>query len=503
MLVVVLGFLLGACQASPVATGNAAAGAGRSEPATVAPSRPPAAVCDHQVPGPAFAPAGAVVVNPAVDSDLDAKTSANPPGTTFWLAPGTHTLGRDQYGQVVPKDGNRYIGAPGAVLDGRGLNMYAFVFKASNVTISNLTIRGFVPPVDQGVVNHDSGDGWVIENNTIENNKGAGLMAGYRQQVRHNCLRNNGQYGMNASGGELVVAGNEIAGNNTDDLEHTLPGGCGCTGGVKFWDVNKADVRDNWVHDNHGVGLWADTNNNDFIIENNLIENNDGEAVFYEISYNLILRNNTIRKNTLVTGKEFADREDDFPVGTIYLSEAGGEPRVPARTSKIEIYGNVLENNWSGITAWENADRYCNSAANTSTGYCTRLVSASTTCTAPGINTPPLYDDCRWKTQRLDIHDNTFIYTPEVIGCSHGMAGRMAILANYGTVPEWSPYKGRVVQDAITYHQHNTWYHNTYRGPWTFTVYETGPHVTFAQWQAPPYQQDAGSAFSGNLSALC
>jgi hypothetical protein len=26
------------------------------------------------------------------------------------------------------------------------------------------------------------------------------------------------------------------------------------------------------VHDNHGTGLWADTNNNDFLIEDNLIE---------------------------------------------------------------------------------------------------------------------------------------------------------------------------------------------------------------------------------------
>ena len=72
------------------------------------------------------------------------------------------------------------------------------------------------------MVNHDSGDGWVIRDNTIEDNAGAGLMAGARQQVRGNCLRGNGQYGMNAykPGGRitgLVVEGNEIAGNNTDD----------------------------------------------------------------------------------------------------------------------------------------------------------------------------------------------------------------------------------------------------------------------------------------------
>ncbi len=360
------------------------------------------------------------------------------------------------------------------------------MFKASNVTISNLTVRGFVPPVDQGAVNHDAGDGWIIENNTIKNNKGAGLMAGHRQQVRKNCLRNNGQYGINAFGGDLVVADNEIVGNNTDDLDNTLPGGCGCTGGVKFWGVNKANVRNNWVHDNHGAGLWADTDNNDFLVEDNLIENNDAEAVFYEISYNLILRNNTIRNNTRAKGRKFADRESNFPVGTIYLSEAGGEPRVPARTDKIEIYGNILENNWSGITAWENADRYCNSTSHTSTGYCTHLMSSPTTCSAPGIHNSPLYDDCRWKTQRLDIHDNVFTYAPEAIGCPNGMTGRMAIFSNYGTVPDWSPYKGRVIQEAITFKQHNVWHNNTYRGRWAFVAFETSRSVERVQWQAEP-----------------
>ncbi|MGH3828884.1 MAG: right-handed parallel beta-helix repeat-containing protein [Pseudonocardiaceae bacterium] len=480
--------LLGGCQPALEDVGPASA----ARPGAIA------AVCDHQAPGPSVPPAGAVVVNPAVDNDLADKTKDNPPGTTFWLAPGTHTLGTDQFGQVAPKDGNRYIGAPHAVVDGRGFNMYAFVAKASNVTISDLTVRGFIPPVDQGVVNHDSGDGWVITNNTFENNKGAALMAGYGQRVLHNCLRNNGQYGMNAFGGNLVVVGNEIVGNNTDDLEHTLPGGCGCTGGVKFWDVNKADVRNNWVHDNHGPGLWADTNDNDFLVENNLIENNEGEAFIYEISYNLILRNNIIRNNTFGMGRQFVDRNDNFPVGTIYISESGGEPRVPARTDKIEIYGNTLENNWSGITAWENADRFCNSAANTSTGYCTRLVSSPAACAPPAIDTPPLFNDCRWKTQRLDIHDNTFIYSPRVIGCSHGLAGRMAIFANYGTVPAWSPYKARTVQDAITYHQDNIWHHNTYYGPWAFVTYETGPGTPPATWRAQPNGQDTDSTFIDN-----
>ena len=468
-----------------------------------APSEPPARVCGNQVPGPASPPSEAVVIDPAVDLDLSNKTIANPPGTTFWLAPGTHTLGTGEFGQVIPKDGNIYLGAPGAVLDGRGVNLYAFTPQARDVIIKHLTIQGFAARRDEGVVNHDSGNGWVIQNNTIQNNKGAGMMAGAGQQVLGNCLRDNGQYGMNAYQAAngitgLVLDGNEIVGNNTDDWESKVPG-CGCTGGVKFWAVNGADARNNWVHDNHGPGLWADTNNNDFVIENNLIEGNDHVGVFYEISYNLILRNNTLRGNAIVEGKAFASRSDKFPVGAVYLSEAGGEPRVPARTDKIDIYGNVFDNNWSGITLWENADRFCNSPANTSGGTCTHLVPNVTQCSQPGIASAPLYSDCRWKTQRVDIHDNTFRLNPTAVGCppTPGYCGKMAVLSNYGTYPDWSPYKATVIQDAITFHQTNAWHNNTYTGPWMFMPFDTGRLIDTATWQAGPYSQDSGSTFDG------
>ncbi len=44
------------------------------------------------------------------------------------------------------------------------------MYPESDVTIKNLTITGFDAPANEGVVNHDSGNGWVIENNTIEKN---------------------------------------------------------------------------------------------------------------------------------------------------------------------------------------------------------------------------------------------------------------------------------------------------------------------------------------------
>ncbi|MFD4370555.1 right-handed parallel beta-helix repeat-containing protein [Streptomyces sp. NPDC058486] len=463
-----------------------------------APSPALARVCAAPTPGPATPPAGAVTVDPGVVGDLAAKTESSPPGTTFWLRPGTHTLAPEPYAQVETKEGNRYVGAPGAVLDGRRVNQYAFGGTAPAVALRHLTVRGFAAPKDEGVVNHDMADGWVIEHTRIEDNSGAGLMAGARQHLRASCLRGNGQYGMNAyktgdSIRGLVVEGNEITGNNTDDWERRQPG-CGCTGGIKFWAVDGADIRGNWVHDNRGAGLWADTNNNDFLFEGNVLEANDGAALIYEISYNAVVRNNTIRRNGQVEGRAAAETGDDFPYGTVYVSESGGEPRVPARTDRIEIHGNVLEDNWSGITLWEDADRFCNSPSNTSADYCTLLVKDPARCAPPAIASAPLHSDCRWKTRRVDVHHNRFVLGESAAGCA-GACGRMAVLANQGSAPDWSPYRGGGVAEAITHRQENRWHDNVYVGPWTFTARDPGRNLDAGQWRAAPYGQDAGSTF--------
>jgi parallel beta-helix repeat protein len=465
-------------------------------PAATAPAAADSrAVCDGVV-GVAEAPEGAVVVDPG--TDLSALTRNSPENTTFWLSPGTHTLAADQFGQVIPKDGDVFLGAPGAVLDGQRINQAAFTQTAADVVIRGLTIRGFVAPLDQGVVNHDSGPGWVIEGNVIEDNDGAGMMAGVGQRVIGNCLRDNGQYGINAyrSGGlsDLLVEGNEITGNNTGDWETKVPG-CGCTGGVKFWATDGADIYDNWVHHNHGAGIWADTNNNDFIVENNLIEDNYAEGLFYELSYNLVLSGNTFRRNALPYGRRRAERGDNFPIASVYISESGGEPRVPARTNLIDIRGNYFSDNWSGVTLWENADRFCNSPANTSGLSCTPLAPAVASCAQPEIATTPLFDDCRWKTQRVLVRGNTFEFDSATEGCA-SMCGRMAVLSNYGTYPDWSPYKAWTVSDAITFAQSNQWSDNQYYGPWTFVAHDTSHALSFADWQAAPYNQDTCSTLN-------
>jgi parallel beta-helix repeat protein len=481
------------------------------------PAEPPARICGNAalLDGPAAPPEGAVVVPAGSNAGFD----FNRPGATFWFAPGVHTLGDDLYGQIIARNGATYVGAPGAIIDGRNLNLYAFTGTATGVTVRHLTIRNFGRGLDnnnEGVVNHDAGDGWLIEYNTIAGNDGAGVFLGSDNTVRYNCLKDNGQYGfsmfkMPVEGGSairnIVLDHNEIAGNNTDDWE-TLEPGCGCTGGGKFWDVQGARVTHNWVHDNKSVGLWADTNNIDFLFEGNYIADNDDEGIWYEISYNATIRGNTLINNAWVKGL----RNQGSPAPAVYLSESGGDARLASTVSgaaKIRIQENYFENNFSGVSIYENANRFCNSNGNTSKGYCTPFVSptlipgphdydyvdpinANHPCYAQ-IASEPYRTDCRWRSREIEVSGNEFRFDPDIVPCEGAdYCGVQALIATGADNLPWSPYTVTGVQDEVMFDAGNRFAGNRYFGPWRFAK-RWGERIGFAAWQAAPYLQDVDS----------
>jgi Right handed beta helix region len=469
-----------------------------------APTSAVAKMCDSPaLNGPSKPPADAVEVS--TDQNLADVVRARSGRATYWLAPGTHRLGRDTYDQVMPHRGDTFVGGPGAILDGQHRNLYAFGGDAADVTIKFLTVQNFGSRADnnnEGVVNHDSAEGWKVESSTIQTNAGAGVMLSSGSRLIESCLRDNGQYGFNAYAEngvkDVVLDGNEISGNNTADWEKRRSG-CGCTGGGKFWETTRAKVINNYVHDNRGVGLWADSNNAGFRFEGNYISGNDAEGIMYETSYNAVIVNNRFVRNALVKGPT----NPKFPASAIYLSESGSDNRVDGPYGKaFQVTGNVFTDNWSGIVAWENADRFAGSPANTSTGVGTlvnpSVASVSACATKSKIKKQPFYDDCRWKTQNILVEGNTFATDPSRIpGCKPSKGcGFNGVFSNYGTYPLWSPYHGKVVQKDITFKQNNVWRNNTYTGSWQFMVEEAGQVVTWDAWRSAPYGQDAGSNMS-------
>jgi hypothetical protein len=523
--------------------------------AQLSPPSPPSAVCgSSSLDGPSSPPAGAVTVPAGDNSAVDFTT----PDTTYWFAAGTHTLGSGQFSQIDPGDNSVFEGAPGAILNGQSLNQFAFAGSATGVTIEYLTIENFIPPGAQGAVNINGEPGWTLASNTIQDNlPGAGTMVGSDNVITGNCLTENGEYGFNAytvndvsavtSGpSDITMTGNEISYNNTCNWEDdasfpiTPPAGCtgagqfvgcGCSGGGKFWEADQGTFAGNYVLDNYSVGAWWDTNDNGWAIDGNYFSGNYAGAVQYEISYNAQINDNTFVDNAILAGPT----NPGFPSSAVYISESGSDSRVPGSYgSSFEIEDNGFYDNWGGVILWENANRYCGSTANSSSGACTLVNPQATlqTCGAPYpvsqqgpargavpntgrrgrqpsagsgsgqsfiplLNYTPYINDCRWKTQNVTVSGNLFDFDASDIGAScttENECGFNGVFSQYGTYP---PYLGDYVENDITFSQDNVFSGNTYCGPWQFMALQQGNVDTYATWTSSPYDQDSGSTLNG------
>src|SRR5262249_15185633 len=151
-------------------------------------------------------------------------------------------------------------------------------------------------------------------------------------------------------------------------------------------------------------------------VEMNYFSDNRAEGFIYEISYNMRLAHNTFVRNALVAGPKLGG----FPDSAVYIFEARADRPVPGPYGEtLGITDHTVIDNWGGVVLWENADRFCGSPVNTSTGTCT-LVSPGTitthSCNAGNIARVPYYNDCRWKTQNVLVKGNDFVFHPKKIG---------------------------------------------------------------------------------------
>lgn len=490
-------------------------------------SGPPARVCGNNAilrHGPVSPPRNAISVPAGNDSTVD-WSRAN---TIYWFASGVHTLGAGMYTQIVPGRGSTYIGAPGAVLDGRDQNNTAFGGNVVGVRIEYLTIQHFDPPGNQGAVNATAAPGWTVKYNTMRKIvPGTALYVGTNNVVDFNCLTGNGQSGFGTytavatsrlTGGasNVTIDGNEISYNDTCNWERVpnFPGpkppdgctgagestSCGCSGGGKFWETDGGRFVGNYVHDNYSVGAWWDSNNVSFDIEDNYISGNYGDGLIYEISYNALIKGNTFIRNALGSGKE----NSGFPDSAVFISESGADKRVPGRyTTSLRVTDNTFVDNWSGVVLWENSNRFCNSPVNTTAGVCTLVDSPTVSlrsCDAKEIGKEPYYSDCRWKTQHVSVDHNVFDFNPDDIGRSCTVineCGFQGLFSEYGTYPAWSPYRGDVVGKHVAFAQDNHFSANIYSGPWRFLANQQGNVIGWRQWQISPYSQDVNSAITG------
>lgn len=222
---------------------------------------------------------------------IQSAIDANPVGTVFCLSAGTYANQT-----LVPKVGNQFIGALGAILDGKNTTIRAVQGSGTNVVIKNLVIKNYAGGAQVCTIFGDAMTGLTLTNNEIAYNAGCGVSLADNIQMRFNNIHHNLQLGFGGhgkTGRGMVIDSNEIAFNNyTDKYDPAWE-----AGGVKLWATIGAQLTHNYAHDNHGPGLWADTDNMDTLYAYNRVENNWGGGIFHEVSYNASIHHNVVKNN--------------------------------------------------------------------------------------------------------------------------------------------------------------------------------------------------------------
>jgi parallel beta-helix repeat protein len=503
------------------------------------------------------------------------------PDTVYYLLPGKH-VGNFQANTNDAFVGGLSSGTPSVISgDYSGYN-WAIDSNYSNgnqpgVTVEYLTIEKFQPRGDAAAINQGSNTDWTIRYNTITLNvPGAGVIAGANNTLKRNCMTLNGQYGFQSSdvspwgqdaltGGpyNVTVEGNEISYNDTCDFEGLLDNphigwskhnpvppqyrnphcgrvvGDGNQGGFKLWQTNGVTIEGNYIHNNWGPGIWADTNNANTTYTGNTIMNNDGEAIIEEISYNFSITGNYLANNGWVAGLG----NPEFPTPAIYISQSGsdtlfgGVPACPEAScsgqgsypSQSVISGNTLVNNGGNIFLWQNSDRSCSAGFD---GVCTlvsgghagpftmpgcksKLPSASintATYAAQRTGSPPQdwWNGCLWWTSNVKIAHNSIDFNPaEITHCNQTDwrdCGAGGIFSEYSVAVPYNRPGGWPILTQLTFFENNVWSKNIYNGPSTFYAWNQGNSdnpVSWADWTGEVAKGDKCSSPDAHQSGHC
>jgi hypothetical protein len=241
-----------------------------------------------------------VTVNPGDSvSTISSKITQAGTGGTLWFNKGTYNL----TASIVPLAGQTWVleGAAGysrtaansAVLTGNDGSMIALIQSSA----ANVTIRG-------GVLEHQGNDvngtigaallhtggagGWLVQDLISRNNFNRAMnFQGPNNTARRVYMHNNGRYGPNVtdSGAAEDYAGNVFekcrwSFNNERQLDTGA-----AAGGSKFVHAPGIVIRECWVHDNWGAGIWCDFVNNQIggaQYIDNVVEHNRLNGMFLE-----------------------------------------------------------------------------------------------------------------------------------------------------------------------------------------------------------------------------
>jgi len=237
----------------------------------------------------------------AAGASIQAAVNAQPTGATFCLGAGTFARQT-----VTPKASQRFIGARSGstrltILDGQNATVSAFNGSAANVRVEGLKVTGYyggsgteTSGLSVAIFSNGS-TGWVVYDNEVSYNTGAGIAITNGAIIRKNDVHHNGWLGMSCGGGNgngAVVDSNEVSWNNTRGIDPNWG-----AGGIKCVPASDVTFRANHVTHNAGYGIWCDNCGGTIWYLANRVDSNSHSGIYHEVSAAAVIDGNTLIGN--------------------------------------------------------------------------------------------------------------------------------------------------------------------------------------------------------------
>lgn len=163
---------------------------------------------------------------------------------------------------------------------------------AEGVTVSGLKIfRYATPPLEAAIL---PGPDWEIRGCEVAFNHAGGIGSADRTRIKSCFIHHNGQQGVVGAGADITVEGCDVAWNTLPSF--TSHWSCG---GIKLAATQRLVVRNNYVRENAGPGIWVDIDSTDVLVEGNIVEDSTWEGILMEISCRGRITRNILRRNGL------------------------------------------------------------------------------------------------------------------------------------------------------------------------------------------------------------